>query len=184
MGKVSPRDIVDRFPIGKAIELSLEVRGKLAFLADVQEGMQSVTTKMRERYGPDGIPEDKKAEAQAFLESLYVSHPFETFLSSACAESWQNPFAAMLTGGSQTVVEKISAAVIFSELCKYHGFNLDIYRVVRLSMVNAPRVSAVVVSGHQFSGDDLGLSNVTKSKEVCPDHPPMDFFKDLEGDTK
>jgi hypothetical protein len=51
-------------------------------------------------------------------------------------------------------------------------------------MVNEPHVSAVVITGHQFSGDDLGVSNLTKPKDICPDRPPMDFFTDLEGDTK
>lgn len=175
METLTPSEIQRRYPIGGPIELSREVRFRVAFLEQAMGWVTFIPDQINKEF--DG-KETTREEVLAYVEKVTNEEPAKGMFSTVAGNGWGNPMAEMSARQFQKVLTLLMWSIIYEDLVRRCGMTKAVWRVLNLSVCQGAQ--AVVIKGYNFSDDDLKLK--TFSKNDIPDGPTSDMLKDDAAD--
>lgn len=170
----------------KIIELSPAVRPQVAFLMDIQKripfGHQRLLAEIQKHPEFNAYePEKREKIITDCLEKAYADDPAATMITMIMVGKVFNHMSGAILGGAGRTMNVLIWGLIFGDLFKIHGITKKVWENLQLSLIDNPVAQGVIVTGHQFSAEELGVKAISQDTSV-PDFIPTDMMHLADDD--
>jgi hypothetical protein len=179
---LSPQEIMRAYPVGRILELSIEAKHRIKFLAVCLDNIDLCQRRLQERFAAAHAIDQTVTGEQitAVIEELLDEKPFEGMISLALGEGWNGPNAILHAKNAARVLRKTIWAVIYDSIVNDYQIAFSTWKKLKCSLLENPPGGGVLIRGYEFTEKELGHEGQANRPDVCPDFPPLGLMDEDE----
>ena len=170
---LSPAEIMSRFPVGKMMELSADVRQKIVFLTEIVKATDHINRVIAENFkeGQDVT----NADIYKVVEKALNDNPLKSMLSITMGNGWANPASMLAAKSNIHLLKSLIWTLIYADIIKTYHITRKTWLSIKFCILEQPVAGGILVQGYEFRPEDLN-PDAKKQSNKCPDFPPFDIL--------